>query len=513
MYKYFNLKNKKPNDIIGMVIQSGSLKIPSLPVLPRKPSKQKIKTWKFAGRYLWKSKTVKDQGELGRWTCNELIKLGPTFVKLGQIASSRGDLFQPEFTRELESLQDAVPAMPVEGMVDMGDFEEFDLKPYKSASIGQVHRARLKTGKDIVVKIKRPNIYEILKTDTDNVLEIVRFLEWIGIDTGTGTGIALEESVDYLLGEADYEQEIDNAVKFRKGMKGVSWIKVPKVYKNLSNQDRIVMEYVESTKVTELTNKKINKKKVCEAIINSYLIQTMDKGFFHGDPHPGNLGISEKTGKLVFYDFGLLIIISERLRQGFTNILVHIINKDTTAIVNELVEMGVIVPTSSELTDIAAFFRSILNYLETLDGGVIVNDDFAAQLAQEKPFTVPSSFIYLAKSFSIIEGICKELDPDFNYFTYLEPMIQDEIEDAISLGEMISTTTEMPSRVRDISTAVLGLEKSRAQMKRMMNKTGREVRFAQYSILVSILAAQTEHTALTILCVATSIWLTMSSQK
>jgi predicted unusual protein kinase regulating ubiquinone biosynthesis (AarF/ABC1/UbiB family) len=395
----------------------------------------------------------------------------------------------------------------------MSDFEDFDLKPYKSASIGQVHKAKLKTGKDVVVKIKRPNIYEILKTDTDNVLEIVRFFEWIGIDTGTGTGIALEESVDYLLGEADYVQEIDNAVTFRKGMKGVSWIKVPKVYKKLSNQDRIVMEYVESTKVTELTNKKINKKKVCEAIINSYLIQTMDKGFFHGDPHPGNLGISEKTGKLVFYDFGLLINISERLREGFTNILIHIINKDTVSIVNELVEMGVIVPTSSELSDIASFFRSILNYLETLDGGVIVNDDFAVQLAEEKPFTVPSSFIYLAKSFGIIEGICKELDPDFNYFTYLEPMIQDEIEDAVSLGEMITTTTEMPSRVRDISTAVLGLEKSRAQMKRMMNKTGREVRFAQYSILVSILAAQTEHTPLTILCVATSIWLTMSSQK
>ena len=148
-----------------------------------------------------------------------------------------------------------------------------------------------------------------------------------------------------------------------------------------------------------------------------------------------------------------------------------------------------------------------------MDGGVIVNDDFAAQLAEEKPFTVPSSFIYLAKSFGIIEGICKELDPDFNYFTYLEPMIQSEIEDALSLGEMITSTTEMPSRVRDISTAVLGLEKSRAQIKRMMNKTGREVRFAQYSILVSILAAQTEHTPLTILCVATSIWLTMSSQK
>jgi len=296
-------------------------------------------------------------------------------------------------------------------------------------------------------------------------------------------------------------------------MKGVSWIKVPKVYKKLSNQDRIVMEYVESTKVTELTNKKINKKKVCEAIINSYLIQTMDKGFFHGDPHPGNLGISEKTGKLVFYDFGLLIYISERLREGFTNILIHIINKDTVSIVNELVEMGVIVPTSSELSDIASFFRSILNYLETLDGGVIVNDEFALQLAEEKPFTVPSSFIYLAKSFGIIEGICKELDPDFNYFTYLEPMIQSEIEDALSLGEMITSTTEMPSRVRDISTAVLGLEKSRAQIKRMMNKTGREVRFAQYSILVSILAAQMEHTPLTILCVATSIWLTMSSQK
>ena len=480
-------------------------------------TKQKRKTWKFAAEFLWRKRFTKSQGELGSWTRDQLIELGPTFVKLGQIVSTRADLYPLEFTRELESLQDNVPPIDegcVKDVVNANNvFSEFEYVPFKSASIGQVHKATLKNGKDVVVKIKRPNIYEILKTDTDNVLEIVRFLEWVGIDTGTGTGIALEESVNYLLGEADYIQEIDNAITFRNGMKGVSWIKVPRVYKKLSNQDRIVMEYVESTKVTELTNTKINKKKVCEAIINSYLIQTMDKGFFHGDPHPGNLGISEKTGKLVFYDFGLLIYISERLREGFTNILVHIINKDTTAIVNELVEMGVIVPTSSELSDIASFFRSILNYLETLDGGVIVNDDFASQLAEEKPFTVPSSFIYLAKSFGIIEGICKELDPDFNYFTYLEPMIQSEIEDALSLGEMITSTTEMPSRVRDISTAVLGLEKSRAQMKRMMNKTGREVRFAQYSILVSILAAQTEHTLLTILCVATSIWLTMSSQK
>src|SRR6056300_1538937 len=435
--------------------------------VPVRVPNRKLKTWKFAAKFLWKNATIQNKAELGRWTKEELLELGPTFVKLGQIASTRGDLYPPEFTKELESLQDDVPPVEFDTIVYYDIFKEFDPVPFKSASIGQVHMAVLQNGQKVVVKLKRPGILDIMKEDTDTIRDIVHFLERVGIDTGNSSGYVLEESIEYLLGEADYQQEIDNAVEFRKSMRDVEWVKVPKVYKKYSNDEMIVMEYVPSTKLTEITDKKVNKKKICEALINSYVIQTMDNGLFHADPHPGNLGFSP-NGKLVFYDFGLLVPLSEELRDGFTKLFGFIITRDTAGIVDTLVKLGVIVPTSSDVSDIEIFFENILRYLETLDGSGIVNDDLAAQLAIEKPFVVPSSFVYLAKAFSTLEGICLQLDPEFNYFTYLEPMIQQQFIESFDVNDVFKRTSEIPAKIGKISSTVMGLEKSRSAMKRSM---------------------------------------------
>jgi len=126
-----------------------------------------------------------------------------------------------------------------------------------------------------------------------------------------------------------------NAKKFRKSLKKVDWMKIPKVHE-LCTPDMIVMEYIASEKLNDISDSKVNRKKVCEALINSYVIQTMDKGFFHADPHPGNLGFSN-DGKLVFYDFGLVIDISDEMRQGFNELFIHIINRDTKGIVDVLI--------------------------------------------------------------------------------------------------------------------------------------------------------------------------------
>jgi ubiquinone biosynthesis protein len=476
---------------------------------------QKAKTWKFAAKFLWKNTFVQNKAELGEWTRDQLLDLGPTFVKLGQIVSTRADLYPPEFTKQLESLQDNVPPVDydvVQDIVNIDMFEYFDKEPFKSASIGQVHRAKLKNGKHVIVKVKRPDIYNIMKNDTDNVREIVRILEKLGVDTGNSSEYVLNESIEYLLGEADYTQEIDNAVRFRKNMKDIKWVKVPKVYTELCTDDTIVMEYVESEKLTEVTDPNVNKKKICEALINSYVVQTMDKGFFHGDPHPGNLGFSPK-GKLVFYDFGLIINLSEELRNGFKQIFRCIIDKDTKGIVQVLVDLKVIVPTTSDLSDIELFFETVLSYLETLDGTNFVNDDIALQLAAEKPFVVPSSFIYLAKSFSLIEGICLNLDPEFNYFTYLEPMIKQQFVESIDIQDALMKTAEMPAKIRNISTAVLGLEKSKAAMKRSMSKTRQEIRMVQYSIVSALMAHQFDDTPLAFGFVLCTLWFAFSSRK
>ena len=473
-------------------------------------SNQKLKTWKFAANYVWKEKFTEDKAELGRWTKGELLELGPTFVKLGQIASTRGDLYPPEFIRELESLQDNVPAFDynlVKDKLNMDIFKSFEETPFRSASIGQVHRAVLKNGKHVVVKLKRPGIYETMESDTNTVRKILKFFQTIGIDTGNSSDFVLNDSIEYLLGEADYLQEVENAIKFKKAMKGVDWVKIPRVYKRYCTDEMIVMEYVPTEKITEVKNKKINKKKVCEALVNSYVIQTMDAGLFHADPHPGNLGVS-KNGKLVFYDFGLLIDLSDELTEGFKDLFLCLINRDTKGIVNILIRLGVIVPTSSDVSDIELFFENILGYLETLDGGAIMNDELAVELAMEKPFVVPTSFVYLAKSFSLIEGICLQLDPEFNYFTYLEPMIQQQFMESIDIGEILMTTTSIPSTIGKINTSVLGLEKSRAAMKRSISKTRQDIQVVQYSVVCALLAQQLGDTPLAMIFVACTLWFT-----
>jgi len=473
-------------------------------------SNQKLKTWKFAANYVWKEKFTEDKAELGRWTKGELLELGPTFVKLGQIASTRGDLYPPEFIRELESLQDNVPAFDynlVKDKLNMDIFKSFEETPFRSASIGQVHRAVLKNGKHVVVKLKRPGIYETMESDTNTVRKILKFFQTIGVDTGNSSDFVLNDSIEYLLGEADYLQEVENAIKFKKAMKGVDWVKIPRVYKRYCTDEMIVMEYVPTEKITEVKNKKINKKKVCEALVNSYVIQTMDAGLFHADPHPGNLGVS-KNGKLVFYDFGLIIDLSDELTEGFKDLFLCIINRDTKGIVNILIRLGVIVPTSSDVSDIELFFENILGYLETLDGGAIMNDDLAVELAMEKPFVVPTSFVYLAKSFSLIEGICLQLDPEFNYFTYLEPMIQQQFMESIDIGEILMTTTSIPSTIGKINTSVLGLEKSRAAMKRSISKTRQDIQVVQYSVVCALLAQQLGDTPLAMIFVACTLWFT-----
>ena len=272
------------------------------------------------------------------------------------------------------------------------------------------------------------------------------------------------------------------------------------------------MEYVEADKITEIKNKRINRKKVCEALVNSYVIQTMDSGLFHGDPHPGNLAIS-KDGKLVFYDFGLLIELNDELKQGFSDLFGCIINRDTKGVVQILIKLGVIVPTSSDVSDIEVFFETILGYLETLDGGAIMNDELAAELAMEKPFVVPTSFVYLAKSFSLIEGICLQLDPNFDYFTYLEPMIQEQFLESLDISEIIMNTTEIPSKIGKINSTVLGLERSRAAMKRSMIKTRQEIRVVQYSVICALLAERFNGTPLAALLVGIAIWITFRKDR
>ena len=246
------------------------------------------------------------------------------------------------------------------------------------------------------------------------------------------------------------------------------------------------MEYVASEKLGEITDPRVNKKNVARALMRGYVMQTMHHGLFHADPHPGNIGFrSTNGGQLVFYDFGLCIPISNELKEGLFDAIVPLMTRDSKAVVEILIRLGMIVPTT-DAGDIEIFFDLIINYLETLDvksmGDNIMNDPLMLELARDKPFIIPAEFIYLAKAFTLAEGLLVSLDPDFNYYTYLEPIVRENMPDVkLDVGDMAASVAEVPSRVRAISKGVTALEKSRGKFE-TPSEEETEMKFACRSI-------------------------------
>jgi len=196
------------------------------------------------------------------------------------------------------------------------------------------------------------------------------------------------------------------------------------------------------------------------------------------------------------------------------------VTKDTKKIVETLIRLKIIIPTSSDVEDLEVFFETILNYLGNVDAKNlaedIVSDPLMMDLAQQKPFIIPSAFIYLAKTFSLVEGQCLRLDSGFNYYAYLTPIVQSQVSSSIDVQKILKNTAEMPLLVKNMSTAILGLEKSRAGLKRSLKKTRREVRYAQYSILCALTAFELQDqdkTALAVAFAASSLFWAFTSRR
>lgn len=225
---------------------------------------QKIKTWEFATGFIARTRGGKPGRDVGVWTRKRLLNLGPTFVKLGQLASTRRDIYSKEFIEELETLQDAVPPMDNSQLVhilqrecskfESDPFEYFDYTPFKSASLGQVHKARLHSGIDVVVKVQRDGVADTIQTDIDNVTDILKFFELVGVDTGPKSIELLEEARDYLMEELNYIHEAQNATKFFNNFKDTPWVRIPRVYTRMLTPRLMIMEYVPGEKITDIND-------------------------------------------------------------------------------------------------------------------------------------------------------------------------------------------------------------------------------------------------------------------
>lgn len=245
-----------------------------------------------------------------------ILELGPTFIKLGQLSSTRSDLFPKEFTEELSKLQDRVPAFSLEKTINIIErelgkplgamFSDFETRPIAAASLGQVHRARLRTGEEVVVKVQRPGLKKLFDIDLDNMRILSEQLDKQD-ENNDFTGI-YKECAEILYQEIDYIREGRSADRFRRNFKEYPWVRAPKIYWKYTTPRVIVQEYLPGVKISDkekLSRMGLDVNSIALRATESYLIQILKHGFFHADPHPGNVSV-DVDGRLVYYDFGMM---------------------------------------------------------------------------------------------------------------------------------------------------------------------------------------------------------------
>ena len=351
----------------------------------------------------------------------ELTQLGPTFVKIGQYISTRGDLFPTELVTEFSKLQDTVESFEWDH-TQYPYLTNISPMPIAAASLGQVHTCTYK-GTDCVVKVLRPNIHAQVENDIQNLFILTKIIELLNPSGSRDIVIFVRELDQMLKLETNYLTEAKNTRNFRKNFKDVDWVIVPEVL--YATENILVMEYVPSVKITEVHG--YDKKSLAWALTKAQLMQVFNTGFFHGDPHPGNVGVY--GGKIVYYDFGMISEISPQQKKTLLALLVAITNENEDQILAIANSMGII---SSDPTGLRTFVRFFLEYIKKN------KFENVKELVAFKnnPLKLNGSFFYLVRSFGLIEGISKQLDPTYSSSEVLQRYVEENnvMEDAMLMS-------------------------------------------------------------------------------
>jgi ubiquinone biosynthesis protein len=388
-----------------------------------------------------------------------LEELGPTFVKLGQILSTRPDVIPHAFVIEFEKLQDNVPSFSFEevriqlsrelgGPVD-SFFAEIDPEPLAAASIAQVHRARLNSGEDVVIKVRRPGIVEVVESDISVLVALASLAERHvpGSDIYDPMGL-VREFARTIRREMDFSREGHTIEKFRDNFSGTPWMHFPRVYWEQSALGVLTMEFIEGIKVSDLValdRHGYDRKIIAQRGADSFLEMVLNHGFFHGDLHPGNVLILPGNA-ICLLDYGIVGRLDDSLKTFLTDILYAIVNRDMDEIVSLLLFAGDI----SDDLDIRKLKRDLFNFidgyyeipLKEIKVGRMLMEFI--ELITLYTIRIQPDLMLLVKSLVLIEGMGRNLDPGFNMVEHLRPVI------ARSLRQKFS-----PRRVsRDINAAL-----------------------------------------------------------
>lgn len=376
------------------------------------------------------------QQEQAVWLKQKLIKLGPTFIKMGQSMGTRADLLPLPFVTELGTLVDQVPAFPNDIAFSIIEHElgkklnevyaEFELEPVAAASLGQVYRARLHTGEEVAVKVQRPNLEASIKGDIVILKKIAKFVErFPQLNENADWAGMLREFDTTIHEEMDYAAEGHNAERFRHNFRNWANIHVPTIYWHATTSKVLTMEFIHGTKVTDLEEQarlNISPAKVNRLLIKTYLKQLLEDGFFHADPHPGNLLVMP-DGRLAFFDFGMVGRITPELQANMIDAFFHVVGKDPGGIAQDLIDLDFLKPgTNPNIVRpvVEKMFEFHLNLkLKDVNFKELTYD--LADVMYDYPFRLPSNFTYIMRALMTLEGIGIITDPEFNFFETAKP--------------------------------------------------------------------------------------------
>ncbi|MEP7273038.1 MAG: AarF/ABC1/UbiB kinase family protein, partial [Acidobacteriota bacterium] len=361
---------------------------------------------------------------------------GPTFIKIGQSISTRADLLPLAYIKELSKLQDSVPSFPREEAMatierELGRpisalYSEIEPEPVAAASLGQVYRARLHTGEQVAVKVQRPHLAERINFDLAVLRLIARFmLRFPRLTRGIDWEGTIDEFATVIFEEMDYVQEARNAETFRQNF--VKWreVYVPTIYWSHTSVRVLTMEFIEGLKVLDLNLQRergIDPPEVVKLIARTYLKQLLEDGFFHADPHPGNLRIMA-DGRMAFFDFGMVGRITPQLQSSMIDAFFHIIERNVPGLTQDLINLNFLAP-GIDFNVIRPVVEQLFSDYLNLRLGEVRFKELTYELAEvmyEHPFRIPANFTYIIRAIMTLEGIGIAMDPNFSFFDVAKP--------------------------------------------------------------------------------------------
>jgi ubiquinone biosynthesis protein len=404
-------------------------------------------------------------------------ELGPTFIKLGQILSTRNDIIPADYVAELEKLQDTVPPTDFALIQEQVErelkqpldevFPSFNPVPVASASLGQVHFATLVDGKEVAVKVFRPGVDKLIETDLDILLELAALAEK-RTDWGEYYGVLslAQEFADTLRHEQNYEQEGQNMEHYQQMFAAEGYVHVPKVYWKTTTRRVLTMERLVGIKITDvaaLDAAGLDRKLVARRNIAILLKAVLQDGLFHADPHAGNFMVMPKE-VIAMVDFGIMGHLDPVQRLGLVKLFVGLFRQETDRVVDALSDLGIATRAADRRILARDLDRLRMRYygleLEKIRARSFVED--LMNLAFANRLKMPSDLVLVFKAIAMLEGISLQLDPDINVFSEVEPYVRDAL---VELQSPVTRLKTLAEQMRESAEAMMMLPK---QLQRML---------------------------------------------